>query len=82
MVVSYTHVRFFRYYQNISHMHLFMKVILHKKSEYCCATIDNVSHAPICVLEEKDRKTKNALNNVLRFFWMNFYSGVYLQIFY
>ena len=34
--------------------------------ECCGAIIDNISHAPICVLEEKYRKTKNSLNTVLK----------------
>ena len=31
------------------------------KSECCGEIIDNRSYAPICVLEEKDRKSKNTL---------------------
>ena len=37
-----------------------------EKSEYCGAIINNISYAPICVLEEKDRKIKGALNNMPR----------------
>ena len=37
-----------------------------EKSECCGAIIDNISFVPIYVLEEKDRKTKGALNNMLR----------------
>ena len=48
-----------------------MTVIFQKKdnSECCSAIIDNRSYAPICVLEEKDRKIKYALNNMLRKFF-------------
>ena len=35
------------------------------KSEWCGAIIENISYAPICVLEGKDRKSKGALNNML-----------------
>ena len=37
-----------------------------EKSECCGAIIDNRSYVPICVLEEKDRKSKGALKNILR----------------
>ena len=39
------------------------------KSEFCGAIIDNRSYAPICVLEEKYRKSKVALKNMLRKFF-------------
>ena len=39
-----------------------------KKSECCGAIIDNISYAPIGVLEEKDRKIQSELNNILGFF--------------
>ena len=35
------------------------------KSEFCGAIINNRSYAPICLLEDKDRKIKGALKNVL-----------------
>ena len=42
-------------------------------SKFCGATIDNISYAPTCVLEEKDRKSKAELKNMLRkFFGGNF----------
>ena len=41
------------------------------KSELCGAIIDNRSYAPIFVLEEKYRKIKGALENMLR----NFFRG-------
>ena len=37
-----------------------------EKSKLRGAIIDNRSYAPIFVLEEKDRKSKSALNNMLR----------------
>ena len=37
-----------------------------EKSEFCGAIIDNRSYATICVLEEKDRKSKGAQKNMLR----------------
>ena len=37
-----------------------------ENSECCGAIIDNISYAPICVLEEKYRKSKGALKNMLR----------------
>ena len=37
-----------------------------QKSECCGAIIDNISYAPISVLEGKDRKRKHTLNNMLR----------------
>ena len=37
-----------------------------ENSECCGAIIDNKSYAPICVLEEKDRKIQFSLNNMLR----------------
>ena len=37
-----------------------------EKSKFCGAIIDTRSYAPICVLEEKDRERKAALNNMLR----------------
>ena len=37
-------------------------------SECCGAIIDNRSHSPIFEPEDK-KKTKNALNDVLKFFW-------------
>ena len=36
------------------------------KSECFGAIIDNIAYAPTCVMEEKDRKTEAALNNMLR----------------
>ena len=39
------------------------------KSECCGAIIDNRSYATICVLEEKFRKIKSALKNMLRKFF-------------
>ena len=36
------------------------------KSECCISIIDNRSYAPICVLEDKYRKIKSALKNILR----------------
>ena len=38
------------------------------KSEYCGAIIDNRYYAPICVLEEKDRKRQYAFKMCLGFF--------------
>ena len=35
------------------------------KSEGCGAIIGNISYAPICVLEVKDRKIKGALKNMM-----------------
>ena len=35
-------------------------------SKCCGAIIDNISHAPICVLEGRDRKSKDTLNNMVR----------------
>ena len=44
-----------------------------EKSKLCGAIIDNISYAPICILEEKDRKSKAELKNMLRkFFGGNF----------
>ena len=40
-----------------------------KKSEFCGVIIDKISYSPICVLEEKDRKIKGALNNMIRIFF-------------
>ena len=40
-----------------------------EKSGLCGAIIDNRSYATICVLEEKDRKIKDALKNILRKFF-------------
>ena len=40
-----------------------------EKSECCGAIVDNISYAPICVLDEKDRKRKTALKNMLRKFF-------------
>ena len=40
-----------------------------EKIELCGAIIDNQSYAPICVMEEKDRKIKGALKNILRKFF-------------
>ena len=40
-------------------------------SECYSAIIDNISYAPICVLEVKDRTIKNILNNMFR----NFFDG-------
>ena len=37
-----------------------------EKIEWSGATIDNRSYAPIYVLEEKYRKSKHTLNNILR----------------
>ena len=37
-----------------------------EKSKCCGAIIKFRSYAPICVLEEKDRKRKSALKNTLR----------------
>ena len=37
-----------------------------EKSDSCVSIIDNISYSPICVLEEKDRKRKAALKNMLR----------------
>ena len=55
--------------KNIHHIHSSMTVIFHKKYiTECCGTInDNIYHAPICVMEEKNREIKSALKNVLRF---------------
>ena len=36
-----------------------------EKSEFCGSIIDNISYAPICVMEGKDIKRKGALNNVV-----------------
>ena len=48
-------------------MNLFMTNIFSRKvmSECCGAIIDNISLAPVCVLEEKYEKTKKALKIVL-----------------
>ena len=35
-------------------------------SECCGEIIDNRLYAPICVLEKKDRKSKGALENIIR----------------
>ena len=40
-----------------------------EKSEFCGAIIDNISYAPICVLEKKIIKSKCALKNMLRKFF-------------
>ena len=37
-----------------------------EKSECCGAIVDNISYAPICVLEENNGKIKAAINNILR----------------
>ena len=42
-----------------------------EKSKCCGEIIDNRSYAPIYVLEEKDRKIKAALKNMVR----NFFDG-------
>ena len=34
-------------------MHLFTEAILYKKNYGCVTNFDNISHAPICVLEEE-----------------------------
>ena len=47
-------------------------VILQKIINYCGAIIDHIYHAPL-FWEEKDRETKNALNNVL----INVFEGNY-----
>ena len=41
------------------------------KSAFHGAIIDNRRYAPICVIKEKDRETKNKLKNMLR----NFFQG-------
>ena len=40
-----------------------------QKSECCGAIIFNRYYSPVCVLEDKYRTNKNALNNVLRKFF-------------
>ena len=37
-----------------------------QNSEGCGAIIYNRSYTPICILEDKDRKSKGALKNILR----------------
>ena len=39
------------------------------KSKCCDATIDNISYAPIYILEGKYRKSKDSLKNILRKFF-------------
>ena len=46
-----------------------------KEKIVCCgASIDNRSYAPLCVLDEKDRKIKRTMKNML----MDFFEGTYI----
>ena len=52
-----------------------------EKSECCGAIVDNISYALICVLEEKDRKSKSSLKNMRRkLFDGNFIAGFAFKV--
>ena len=52
-----------------------------EKSECCGEIIDNISYAPICLLEEKYIKIKDALKNMLsKFFDGNCNVGFLLKV--
>ena len=68
MVFSYAHVGFshqIRPKKNLTCIFL-LKSFFTTKIHCCGAIIDNISHAPI-FLEDKDKETKNSLNNILRY---------------
>ena len=72
MVFLYAHIRYFlkRPKTTTSHSIVYYSHLSQKQISVCCgAIIDNISHAPICVLQKIYRKTKNALNNVLNIFF-------------
>ena len=79
-VINYgVYVCIFRVYSDVfkiytSHVFVYDSYFAQlEKSEFCGAIIEIRSYAPICVLEEKYRKSKTTLNNVINFFKRKLY---------